>query len=49
LQTGRCEPAILTPAAAQSGRRVYYGTVANLITSVEEAQAAVGFRRASKS
>ena len=27
-------------AAAQSGRRVYYGTLADLITSLEEAQAA---------
>jgi len=30
----------LTIAAAQSGRRVYYGTLADLITSLEEAQAA---------
>ena len=30
----------LAIAAAQSGRRVYYGTVADLITSLEEAQAA---------
>ena len=27
-------------AAAQSGRRVYYGTLADLITSLEKAQAA---------
>jgi len=30
----------LAIAAAQSGRRVYYGTLADLITSLEEAQAA---------
>jgi DNA replication protein DnaC len=30
----------LAVAAAQSGRRVYYGTLAELITSLEEAQAA---------
>jgi len=30
----------LAIAAAQSGRRVYYGTLAELITSLEEAQAA---------
>ena len=29
----------LAIAAAQSGRRVYYGTLAELITSLEEAQA----------
>ena len=31
----------LAIAAAQSGRRVYYGTLADLITSLEEAQAAL--------
>ncbi|MEX2048651.1 MAG: ATP-binding protein [Gemmatimonadota bacterium] len=30
----------LAIAAAQNGRRVYYGTLADLITSLEEAQAA---------
>ena len=30
----------LAIAAAQSGRRVYYGTLSDLITSLEEAQAA---------
>lgn len=30
----------LAIAAAQSGRRVHYGTLADLITSLEEAQAA---------
>jgi DNA replication protein DnaC len=30
----------LAIAAVQSGRRVYYGTLADLITSLEEAQAA---------
>jgi DNA replication protein DnaC len=30
----------LAIATAQSGRRVYYGTLADLITSLEEAQAA---------
>ncbi len=30
----------LVIAAAQSGRRVYYGTLADLITSLEEAQLA---------
>jgi DNA replication protein DnaC len=30
----------LAIAAAQSGRRVYYGTLADLITSLEEGQAA---------
>jgi len=30
----------LATAAAQSGRRVYYGTLADLVTSLEEAQAA---------
>jgi len=30
----------LAIAAAQSGRRVYHGTLADLITSLEEAQAA---------
>jgi alkylated DNA nucleotide flippase Atl1 len=30
----------LAIAAAQSGRRVYYGTLANLITSLEGAQQA---------
>ncbi len=30
----------LAVAAAQSGRRVYYGTLADLITSLEEAQQA---------
>ena len=33
----------LAIAAAQSGRRVYYGTLADLITSLEEAQAARPF------
>ena len=33
----------LAIAAAQSGRRVYYGTLADLITSLEEAQAAGRF------
>jgi len=38
---GRIHLAIsLAIAAAQSGRRVYYGTLADLITSLEEAQAA---------
>ena len=34
----------LAIAAAQSGRRVYYGTLADLITSLEEAQAAASHR-----
>lgn len=35
----------LAIAAAQSGRRVYYGTLIDLITSLEEAQAAGQLRR----
>ena len=35
----RIWPISLAIAAAQSGRRVYYGTLADLITSLEEAQA----------
>jgi hypothetical protein len=38
----------LAIAAAQSGRRVYFGTLADLITSLEEAQAPVDCRRASR-
>ena len=36
----------LAIAAAESGRRVYYGTLADLITSLEEAQTAGRCRRA---
>ena len=39
----------LAIAAAQSGRRVYYGALADLITSLEEAQAAAACKRASRS
>jgi len=35
----------LAIAAAQSGRRVYYGTLADLVTSLEEAQAAGTLKR----
>jgi DNA replication protein DnaC len=35
----------LAIAAAQSGRRVYYGTLADLVTSLEEARAAGAFKR----
>jgi DNA replication protein DnaC len=38
----------LAIAAAQSGRRVYYGTLADLITSLEEAQAAGPSRSAGR-
>ena len=39
----------LAIAAAQSGRRVYYGTLADLITPLEEAQPPAVFRVASRS
>ena len=39
----------LAIAAAQSGRRVYYGTLADLITSLEEAPAAGSLAGASQS
>ncbi len=38
----------LAISAAQSGRRVYYGTLADLITSLEEAQAASRFHQRLK-
>ena len=38
----------LAIAAAQHGRRVYYGTLADLITSLEEAQAAGRFQQRLK-
>ncbi len=41
LRCGKSHLAIsLAIAAAQNGRRVYYGTLADLITNLEEAQAA---------
>ncbi len=39
----------LATAAAQSGRRVYYGTLADLITSLEEARPRVDYRHVSRS